>query len=202
MARLATACSPWKWQAARSSTGKVENTRDRRADRQSARLVVEPRQRAIKIDQRRRKLLVVELGAVTIVEPILPVQLVNLQIGEAAQRRTQHADQSQTVVGILHRAQQVDRVDDFFGGVEMAFAFDDVADPVTAKRLQVVVNVGQLAHQDGDVFGLGVDGLAAGIENLRLAQHRLFQPARQAFAFDTPRGFGVGLVVGRDDFSH
>ena len=85
------------------------------------------------------------------------MQLINLQVGEPAQGRAQHADQGQAVVGVLHRAQQIDRVDDFFGGVKVALAFDDVANSLAAQGFQIIVDVGQLAHQDRDIFRLGVD---------------------------------------------
>ena len=75
------------------------------ADGQGSGFYVEPGQRLIELGERRGKLFHVEFGGVAIVEPVLPVQLVNLQIGEPAQGRAQHADQGQAVVRVLHRAQ-------------------------------------------------------------------------------------------------
>ncbi len=83
----------------------------------------------------------------------------------------------------------------------MALALDDVANPLAAQRLQVVVNVGELAQQNGHVFRLRAHRFAMRSEDRGLAQDLLFQPARQALAFQTARGFGVDLPV-RDDLAH
>ena len=96
------------------------------------------------------------------------MQFINLLIGEPAQWRTQHADQRQAIERIFHRAQEVHRVDDFLGGVKMALAFDDVTNALAAQRFQVIVNIGELAKQNGDVFCLNVDAFTAGVENARL----------------------------------
>ena len=96
------------------------------------------------------------------------MQFVNLLVGEPAQRRAQHADQRQTVMGIFHGAQQIDGVDDFFRGVKMALAFDDVANPLAAQRFQVIVDVGELAQQNRDIFRLRLDFFAIACSELWL----------------------------------
>ena len=144
---------------------RCEHMRDRGSDRQGAGLFVQARERVVKLGQGRRKIFAGEFCRGAVVEQVLPVQFVNLLIGESAQRRAQHADQRQTVVGIFHRAQQIDGVDDFFRGVKMALAFDDVANSLTAQGFQVVVNVGELAQQNRDVFRLRMDFFAARVQN-------------------------------------
>ena len=54
-------------------------------------------------------------------------------IGQAADGRAQHAYERQAIIGIFDGAQQVDRIDDFFGGIEMALAFDDVTNAAAPK---------------------------------------------------------------------
>ncbi len=177
-----------------------EHVRDRGADGQRAGLFVQARERVVELGQGRREILA-EFCRGSVIEQVLAVQLVNLLIGESAQRRAQHADQGQTIVGIFHRAEQIDGIDDFFRGVKVALALDDVANPLAAQRLQVVVNVGELAQQNGHVFRLRAHRFAMRSEDRGLAQDLLFQPARQALAFQTARGLGVDLPV-RDDLAH
>src|SRR6266498_2142517 len=77
----------------------------RSPNRQGAGLFVQTRERVIELNERRWKILAPEFYRGPAIEQVLPVQLVNLLVGETAQRRAQHADQSQTVMGILHRAE-------------------------------------------------------------------------------------------------
>ena len=104
------------------------------------------RERVVELGQGRRKIFAGEFCRSAVIEQVLPVQFVNLLVGEPAQRRAQHADQSQTVMGIFHGAQQIDGVDDFFRRIKMALAFDDIANPLAAQRFQVIVDVGELAQ--------------------------------------------------------
>ncbi len=94
---------------------------------------MQARQRVIELGQRRWKILSSEFRGSAVIEQVLPVQLINLLVGEPAQRRAQYADERQPIVGIFHCAQQVDGVDDFFRGVKVAFAFDDVANFLAAQ---------------------------------------------------------------------
>src|SRR4030095_6331473 len=105
----------------------------RGANRHSAGFIMEARQRVIKLYQRRWKILSSEFPGSAVIEQVLPVQLINLLVGETAQRRAQDADERQPIVGIFYCAQQVDGVDDFFRGVKVALTFDDVTNFLAAQ---------------------------------------------------------------------
>jgi hypothetical protein len=93
------------------------------------------------------------------------MQFINLLVSEPAQRRSQDADQRHPVMGIVHGAQQIDRVDDLLSRVKVALAFDHVTNSLAAQRFKVVVDVSELTEQNRDVFRLRIDVFAARVKN-------------------------------------
>jgi hypothetical protein len=58
------------------------------------------------------------------------MQCVNDPIAGSSDGRTQYAHESQPVMGVFDRPQQIDRIDDFFNRVEMPLPFNDIAKPM------------------------------------------------------------------------
>ena len=61
--------------------------------------------------------------------------------------------------------EQIHGVDDFFCGVKVSLSFDNIANAVAPKRLQVVVDVGELSKKDGNILRLRPNLLSTGVEN-------------------------------------
>ncbi len=130
------------------------------------------------------------------------VKLINLAVGESAQRRAQHAHECEPVVRVVDRAQQVHCIDDFLDGIEMPFALDHVGDAASAQRLEVVVDIGQFSQQYRDIPGLNGARFSFSIRNHRLAQRFFLEPAGQTLGLEPARPLAVELVVAAANFSH
>src|SRR5687767_15920852 len=83
----------------------------------------------------------------------------------------------------------------------MALAFDHVTDAPAPKRFEVVMDVGELAEEDCNVFRLRQNPLGFGIDKAGVVQHLIVQPIGEAFAFETTSGLGADVSIRRNDFA-
>ena len=105
-------------------------------------------------------------------------------------------------MGIFDSAEQIDGVDDFFGGVEVALPLDYVANAPMSKRLQIVMNIGELAEKKRDVFRLSHHLFASGVNEAQLSQHFILEPRGETFPFEAAGFFGIDFFIRRDDFPY
>src|SRR4030095_7844545 len=93
-------------------------------------------------------------------------------------------------------------VDDFFCGVKVPLSLYNIANAVAPKRLQVIVDVGELSEKDGNILRLRPNPLPSGVENGGSFYDFLFEPTGETLAFDSACLFRGHVVVTSDDLSH
>src|SRR6266542_2705240 len=133
---------------------------------------------------------------------MLAMQFIDGLIRQPAQRRAEHAHKGQPVVWILNCPEQIHGFDDFFRGVKVSLSLDNIANAIAPKRLQVIVDVGELSKKDGNILRLRPNLLSTGVENGGSFYDLVFEPTGETFAFDSARLFRAHVVVTSDDLSH
>src|SRR3989338_349685 len=180
----------------------VKNAGDRFSHGQASNLPVKPRKKLIKLLYVGERRLLVSLKALRrlVIQQPLSVQLVDLGVREAAQRRAQHSYEGQLVVRVVYRPEQVNGVDDLLDGIEVSFALDHVMQASSAKRLQVVVDVRQLSQEYRHMLRLNHCLRSVFVDNLSLAQNIFLEPSRQTLCFKSPCRLGVVFFIFTSDF--
>jgi hypothetical protein len=132
---------------------------------------------------------------------MLAMQFIDGLIRQPAQRRAEHAHKGQPVVCIFNRSEQIHGVDDFFRGVKVPFSLDNIANAIAPKRLQVIVDVGELSKKDGNILRLRLNPLSTGLRR-RSFYDLVFEPTSETLAFDSARLFRALCRRHRDDLPH
>src|SRR5262249_43475269 len=150
-----------------------EDSRDRFAYRPRAGLAIQTHKYGVKLAHvlGRQQ---VDRGRV--VEQAPAAELVYLRVCKAAERRAQNAHERKPVVRVVDGAEQIDGVDNLLDGVKMSFALHDIAQSTASKRLDVIMDIGELAEQKRHVAGADETRLPA-VHDLCFAQYFLVEPA-------------------------
>ena len=80
-------------------------------------------------------------------------EIVNLSIRQAAERRTQHSQKCDVIMGMVEHAKDVDQVDDFLAAIVMFLPFDEVGNVIAAKGIQVSVGLRLFSKQECHLTG-------------------------------------------------
>jgi hypothetical protein len=126
------------------------------------------------------------------------MQLIDGLICQPTQRRAEHADKGQPVVWVLNCSEQIHGIDDFLGGVKVSLSLYNIANAVAPKRLQVIVDVGELSEKDGNILRLRPNQLSTRVENGGSFYDLVFEPTGQTLAFDSARFFRAHVFVSSD----
>ena len=130
------------------------------------------------------------------------MQIINALVRHATERRSQDADESEPVVRITDGAKEIDGVDDFFGGVEMALSLDHVANLPAPKRLQIVIDIGELTEKNRNIFWLCSGPFAFLIDEANLVQQVVLEPRGETLAFEAASFLRVHFSRRRDDLAY
>src|SRR6478672_7977 len=68
-------------------------------------------------------------------------EIVNVPIRQAAERRTQHSQKCDVIMGMVQHAKDVDEVDDFLAAIVMFLPFDEVGNIIASKGVQIPVGL-------------------------------------------------------------
>src|SRR4030095_13705692 len=75
-------------------------------------------------------------------------EIVNVPIRQAAERRTQHSQKCDVIMGMVQHAKDVDEVDDFLAAIVVLLPFDEEGNIIASKGVKIPVGLRQFSKQE------------------------------------------------------